>query len=45
MVVPVIDDQDRLIAVLDMDSAEPCAFDSDDARGVEEIVRRVFARS
>jgi GAF domain-containing protein len=45
LVVPVVDRQDRLIAVLDMDSAEPSAFDAVDARGAEEIVRRVFARA
>ena len=44
IVVPVFDAADALIAVLDVDSAAPDAFSEADARGLEDIVRRVFAR-
>ena len=44
IVVPVLDAAGALIAVLDVDSTERAAFDSDDATGLEAIVRRVFAR-
>ncbi len=44
IVTPVFDAAGALIAVLDVDSAEPAAFDDTDARGLEEIVRRVFGR-
>jgi len=43
IVVPVFDSAGALIAILDVDSARPDAFDEIDARGLEEIVRRVFA--
>jgi L-methionine (R)-S-oxide reductase len=43
IVVPVFDREGALIAVLDVDSAEPAAFSPTDAAGLEEIVRRVFA--
>jgi len=43
VVVPVFDRAGALIAVLDVDSTELAAFDETDARGLEEIVRRVFA--
>jgi L-methionine (R)-S-oxide reductase len=43
IVVPVFDRDGDLIAVLDVDSAEPAAFSDIDAAGLEEIVRRVFA--
>ena len=43
IVVPVFDATDRLIAVLDVDSTAPAAFSEIDAKGLEEIVRRVFA--
>ena len=43
IVVPVRDADGALIAVLDVDSAEPAAFDTADAAGLEAIVRRVFA--
>jgi GAF domain-containing protein len=43
IVVPVIDRAGRLIAVLDVDSTQPDAFSAADARGLEDIVRRVFA--
>jgi L-methionine (R)-S-oxide reductase len=38
IVVPVFNDQDELIAVLDVDSAEYDAFDEVDKRHLEEIV-------
>jgi L-methionine (R)-S-oxide reductase len=43
IVVPVLDRAGALIAVLDVDSAEPAAFDADDAAGLEAIVRAMFA--
>jgi L-methionine (R)-S-oxide reductase len=43
VVVPVFDAGDTLIAVLDVDSTQLAAFDEVDARGLEEIVRLVFA--
>jgi GAF domain-containing protein len=43
-VVPVLDKSGALVAVLDVDSARPAAFDGDDARGLERIVAR-FAKS
>ena len=44
IVVPVFDGRGALLAVLDVDSAVLDAFSQADARGLEEIVRRVFAR-
>jgi len=38
IVVPLFDVEDRLIAVLDVDSTRPAAFDEVDGRGLEEIV-------
>ena len=38
IVVPVFDAQQTLIAVLDIDSSEPDAFDERDARGLERLV-------
>ena len=43
IVVPVFDQAGALIAVLDVDCAQPAAFDETDARGLGEIVRRTFA--
>jgi L-methionine (R)-S-oxide reductase len=43
IVVPVRNGDGALIAVLDADSTELAAFSDVDARGLEEIVRRVFA--
>ena len=43
IVVPVIDARGALIAVLDVDSTTLAAFNETDARGLEDIVRRVFA--
>ena len=45
IVVPVFDASGELIAVLDIDSADPAAFDEEDRRGLERITKRVFARS
>ena len=42
IVVPVRDGAGRLIAVLDVDSTQPAAFDADDRAGLEAIVARVF---
>ena len=44
IVVPVYDAKGQLIAVLDVDSAEPAAFDEEDARALEQVVSW-FARS
>lgn len=38
IVVPVFDAAGELVAVLDIDSAEPDAFDERDARGLERVV-------
>jgi L-methionine (R)-S-oxide reductase len=43
IVVPVLDARGDLIAVLDVDSAEPAAFDAEDQAGLEVIVHQVFA--
>ena len=43
IVVPVFDADDRLIAVLDLDSTRTAAFDEHDAAGLERIVSR-FSR-
>ena len=43
IVVPVFDSAHRLIAVFDIDSEIPRAFDETDGRGLERLVRR-FAR-
>lgn len=43
VVVPVFNPAGELIAVLDVDSTELSAFSDADARGLENIVRRVFA--
>ncbi len=43
IVVPALDASGALIAVLDVDSTKPAAFDATDAEGLEAIVGRVFA--
>jgi len=43
IVVPVFDAAGRMVAVFDVDATEPAAFDAADARGLEEIMRVVFA--
>jgi GAF domain-containing protein len=43
IVVPVLDAFGRLIAVFDVDAAEPSAFDEDDALGLERILTATFA--
>jgi GAF domain-containing protein len=43
IVVPVVDHERRLIAVLDIDSEQPNAFDEDDRAGLERMVEW-FAR-
>ena len=43
IVVPVLDRGGRLIAVLDVDSDTPAAFDASDAAALEALVAAVFA--
>jgi GAF domain-containing protein len=38
IVIPVFDARRTLVAVLDIDSSEPAAFDERDARGLERLV-------
>jgi L-methionine (R)-S-oxide reductase len=42
IVAPVFDSSGRLIAVFDVDSDQPAAFDAVDAEGVERILEQVF---
>ena len=42
IVVPVINAAGELIAVLDVDSEQPAAFDTTDQEGLEGIVKAVF---
>ncbi|MFT3975478.1 MAG: GAF domain-containing protein [Amaricoccus sp.] len=44
IVVPVFDAAGGLIAVLDIDSDAPAAFDEDDARALESLMAAVFSR-
>jgi GAF domain-containing protein len=43
IVVPVIDAAGRLIAVFDVDSEQPAAFDAVDRQGLESILAATFA--
>ena len=43
IVVPVVDNQGRLIAVFDVDSETPAAFDALDAEWLEGILQDTFA--
>ena len=43
IVVPVVDAQARLIAVFDVDSEKPAAFDEVDRQWLERILLRTFA--
>ncbi len=43
IVVPVFDRDRRLIAVFDVDSATPAAFDEIDRKGLESILGQVFS--
>ncbi len=43
VVVPVFDAAGALIAVFDVDSDRPAAFDATDAAGIERILRETFA--
>lgn len=45
IVVPVFDADGELLAVLDVDSDQPAAFDAVDARALRALVDRVFAVS
>ncbi|MBM2575916.1 GAF domain-containing protein [Jannaschia sp. Os4] len=44
IVVPVLDRAGDLIAVLDIDSDRPAAFDGEDARRLEGLMAEVFGR-
>lgn len=44
LVVPVNDAQGRLVAVLDVDSHQPAAFDEDDREGLERIAAWLAGR-
>jgi GAF domain-containing protein len=44
IVVPVFDRAGALIAVLDVDSDDPAAFDATDTLALESLVREIFAR-
>ncbi|HWA61983.1 MAG TPA: GAF domain-containing protein [Caulobacteraceae bacterium] len=44
IVLPVFDPAGRLIAVLDVDSTEPAAFDDTDAAGLQRILSETFGR-
>lgn len=43
IVVPVRDASGALIAVLDIDAAKKSAFDEDDAKALEALMKKVFA--
>jgi GAF domain-containing protein len=43
VVVPVFDEAGSLIAVFDVDSDRPAAFDAVDATGIERILQETFA--
>ncbi len=45
IVVPVFGQGGRLLGVLDVDSAEPAAFDETDARWLEQILSRTFTEN
>lgn len=45
IVVPVLDQKDNLIAVLDIDSDCPAAFDAIDGENLEQILKQVFSNS
>jgi L-methionine (R)-S-oxide reductase len=42
--LPVHDAENRLLAVFDVDSDRPAAFDEDDRRGLEQILSATFGR-
>lgn len=44
VVLPVRDPDGRLIAVLDVDSAEPDAFDREDVAGLQRVLTNIFGR-
>jgi L-methionine (R)-S-oxide reductase len=44
IVVPILDAEARLIAVLDIDSDRPAAFDARDAAALEAMMAEVFGR-
>jgi GAF domain-containing protein len=40
IVVPILNDTGQLVAVLDIDSDRPAAFDEEDRHGIERLVTR-----
>lgn len=45
IVLPVFGQEGRLIAVLDIDSDDPAAFDQTDAKNLERLLAEVFAKA
>lgn len=45
IVVPVVDKEGRLIAVFDVDSEQPAAFDQTDKEALEQILKATFAEA
>ncbi len=43
IVIPIYDPRGELVAVLDLDSHQPAAFDDDDREGLERIAERLRA--
>ena len=41
--IPIFDPRGELVAVLDLDSHQPAAFDDDDRDGLERIAERLRA--
>ena len=44
LVIPVINGQGALIAVFDIDSDQPSAFDAQDASALSAILQQIFER-
>ncbi|MDX8346747.1 GAF domain-containing protein [Cognatiyoonia sp. IB215446] len=44
LVLPVFDQSDQLIAVFDIDSDQPDAFDEDDATALSQLLDQVFVK-
>ncbi|MDX8352850.1 GAF domain-containing protein [Cognatiyoonia sp. IB215182] len=44
LVLPIFDASDQLIAVFDIDSDQPDAFDEEDATALSQILHQVFAK-
>ncbi|HEX4959774.1 MAG TPA: GAF domain-containing protein [Thermoanaerobaculia bacterium] len=43
IVIPIVDEGGELVAVLDLDSHQPAAFDADDREGLERVAARLRA--